>query len=159
MARERREADVPYATLLWTPAALMVWGGVVVLALVFWVTAWYNVAGKANWNDQVLGMNIAIASLVVAMAASIGLLLAGRRAIGLRRIALLGQASDDYVPASQVVDTSVQGAASSAVLVGEVGRTHYHRSDCAMAAERNWPEGSELEFQRAGMTPCGVCRP
>lgn len=149
------------SSLLWSPLALLRWGGILVVALVVLVTCWYNISGKANWNDQVNTMNVAIASLVVAQAAGIGLLLAGRRTIGLRRVALLGEAAADYVPAGQaaVGTTDIAPIGVSAVLVGEAGRTHYHRADCAMAAGRNWPAGSELELQRAGLTPCGVCRP
>lgn len=147
-------------TLLWTPLALLRWGGILVVALVVIVSGWYNIAGKASWNDQVTTMNIALASLVIAQSAGIGLLLAGRRSIGLRRVMLLGEASQDYVPASQASAVGAPtGAASATVLVGEAGRTHYHRADCAMAAGRDWPAASELELQRAGLTPCGVCRP
>jgi hypothetical protein len=154
-----REAQGAPQTLLWSPLALLRWGGLVVVALVVIVTCWYNISGKGDWNDQVNAMNVAIAALVIAQAAGIGLLLAGRRAIGLRRVSLLGEASPDYVPAGQVVAGPVAAVGVSAVLVGEAGRTHYHRADCAMAAGRDWPQATELELQRAGLTPCGVCRP
>jgi len=167
----RRPAAQPYAgqvqrdpsapsSFLWSPLALFRWGGIVLVALVVIVSCWYTISGKDNWNDQVASMNLALASLVVAQAAGIGLLLAGRRVIGLRRVALLGEASEDYVPASAAASAAGPvAAASSVVLVGEAGRAHYHRADCPMAAGRNWPEASELELQRAGLTPCGVCRP
>jgi hypothetical protein len=156
--RTRGEQGPP-TSLLWTPLALLRWSGILVVALVVIVSGWFNISGKDNWNDQVAAMNLAIASLVVAQAAGIGLLLAGRRTIGLRRIALLGEASEDYVPAGQAAVGVPSAGSTSVVLVGEAGRTHYHRADCAMAAGRDWPQASELDLQRAGLTPCGVCRP
>jgi hypothetical protein len=102
-------------------------------------------------------MNVAIISLVVASAASIGLLLAGRRAIGLRRQALLGEPA---VAAPVAVHVSEQPAPHlAAALVGGAGLLHFHRADCAMAVGRGWAAASAVQHGRAGRTACGVCRP
>lgn len=155
----QREPTAP-STLLWTPLALFRWAGLLTVAFIVIVACWYTISGKDNWIDQTASMNLALAALLVAQAASIGLLLAGRRTIGLRRVALLGEASADYVPdSSTAADAGPVAAASSDLLVGESGRAHYHRADCPMAQGRDWPQATELEMQRAGMTPCGVCRP
>ncbi len=106
------------------------------------------------YDDQVPGINVAIVGAVVANAAGVLLLLAGRRSVTARRVGVLGA-----VPKSQEKVATITAPASSLHLVGGEGLTHFHRADCAMAAGRDWPELDRTAHERAGRTACGVCKP
>ncbi len=113
------------------------------------------VGNETVYDDQVPGINLAIVGVVVANAAGVLLLLAGRRSVTARRVAVLGA-----VPAAQAeVAVAISAPASSTVLVGGEGLTHFHRADCAMAAGREWPALDRAAHERAGRTACGVCKP
>ena len=153
----REQALAAQQGLLWTPRDVSRWGAVVSLAGVVLLGSWYSVAGKATWHDQVLSMNVGIAALVAANGAGIMLLLSGRRAIGVRRVALLG----DPAPV-RVVPYPVEpdpGAVRGDELVGGEGLTHYHRGDCPMAAGKPFLAASRDVHERSGRAACGVCRP
>jgi hypothetical protein len=45
------------------------------------------------------------------------------------------------------------------VLVGGPEMRFYHRAGCAMAADRDWSAAGLGEHDRAGRSPCGMCRP
>jgi hypothetical protein len=112
------------------------------------------VADKTVYDDQVPGINATIAGAAIANAAGALLLIAGRRAVTARRVAVLGAmlAEPDLVEA-------ISGPASATALVGGEGLTHFHRADCAMAADRDWPVLERVAHERAGRIPCGACRP
>jgi hypothetical protein len=112
------------------------------------------VGSETVYDDQVPGINLAIVGVVVANAAGVLLLLAGRRSVTSRRLAVLGA-----VPAAQEAVTVVVPPASSLVLIGGEGLTHFHRADCVMAAGRDWPALDRGAHERAGRTACGVCKP
>lgn len=112
------------------------------------------VGNKKTYDDQVPGINLAIVGVVVANAAGVLLLLAGRRSVTARRVGVLGA-----VPRSQEKVVVITAPASSVVLVGGEGLTHFHRADCAMAAGRDWPELDRAAHERAGRIACGVCKP
>jgi hypothetical protein len=125
----------------------------VIGAVVFFIGAGM-VGNETVYDDQVPGINLAIVGVVLANAAGVLLLLAGRRSVTARRVAVLGA-----VPKSQEKVATIAAPASSAHLVGGEGLTHFHRADCAMAAGRDWPELDQAAHERAGRTACGVCKP
>jgi hypothetical protein len=147
-----------HSTLLWSPQVLSRWGSVVALSGVVFIASWYIVSGRARWNDQIPAMGLAIFTVIVANAASTGLLLAGRRSIGLRRVELLGQAAEvvERAPVWLPQDSATRAPAA---LVGGDGLKRYHRADCTMSAGRQWQVATRLEHETAGRTPCGLCRP
>ena len=112
------------------------------------------VGNERVYDDQVPGINVAIVGVVLANAAGVLLLLAGRRSVASRRVAVLGA-----MPGAQEMALSITAPASSALLVGGEGLTHFHRADCAMAAGREWPALERAAHERAGRTACGVCTP
>jgi hypothetical protein len=112
------------------------------------------VGNQTAYDDQVPGINLAIVGVVVANAAGMMVLLAGRRSVTARRVGVLGA-----VPKDQEAVVAVTAPASSVVLIGGEGLTHFHRSDCVMAAGRDWPELDRAGHERAGRTACGVCTP
>ncbi len=112
------------------------------------------VGNETTYEDQVPGINLAIVGVVLANAAGGLLLLAGRRSVTGRRVAVLGA-----VPALRKKGVIVGSAANSGLLVGGDGRAHFHREDCAMAAGRAWPALDRAAHENDGRRPCGVCRP
>jgi hypothetical protein len=83
------------------------------------------------------------------------MLLAGRRAIVVRRLAVLGDLRGMPVPAA----TGAAGESTSQDLVAGEGLRHFHRSDCQMAHGRLWRLSTRREHEQAGRVACGVCRP
>jgi hypothetical protein len=132
----------------------VVYAALAVLGAVLYVVGISVVANETVYDDQVPGINAAIAGAAIANAAGALLLMVGRRAVTARRVAVLGAmlAEPDRVEV-------IAGPASSATLVGGEGLTHFHRSDCGMAAGRNWPALDRAAQERAGRRPCGACTP
>lgn len=146
------------ATLIWSISSLTQYGLTVLVTGITCMASWYNVSGKAEFAKQVPAINVAIVSLVIASSGGISFLLAGRRAVGLRRQALLGEpaAVTAAAPVAVIPHQETRGLVD---LVGGAGLTHYHRSDCAMAVGRAWPAAASSTHVREGRTPCGVCQP
>ena len=132
----------------------VVYGVLAVIGAVLFFVGMGMVSNETVYDDQVPGINMAIVGAVVANAAGVLLLLAGRRAVTARRVGVLGA-----VPKEQENVNVVTAPASSIHLVGGEGLTHFHRADCAMAAGRDWPELDRAGHERAGRTACGVCKP
>ena len=119
------------------------------------VAGWVFVRNESTYADQVVGINMAIAGVLVAGASAIPMLLAGRRAVGVRRLAVLGDLRGMPARASAVTSD----ASTSQNLLAGVGLRRFHRPGCTLAHGRNWSAASRSEHERAGRVPCGVCRP
>ncbi len=130
------------------------YGALAFIGLVVFIVGVALVGDKTTYDDQVSGINIAIVGAVVANAAGVCLLLAGRRAVTARRVRVLGA-----VPKVVAAEAEITAFASSNILVGGEGLTHFHRADCDMAVGRDWPAVDRVAHERAGRTACGVCRP
>lgn len=146
------------SSLLWSASTVSSWAAAVGIGAIVVVGCWYAVGGKAQWDEQRSAMAVSIATVVLCSFASLSLLLTGRRAVGLRRIELLGDLPVPSTPV-QVVQQDQTGGPRSETLVGSDGRSRYHRADCPMAVGRNYPEMSLSQHQAAGRMACGVCRP
>jgi hypothetical protein len=141
--------------LLWSPRAVLRWGTAVGVGTVGLVGSWYAVSGRATWAEQVAPMNVGLVAVLVVFAAGASLLMDGRRTIGVRRIALLGE------PAP-LPSWAAQAAAPTHGLTGFVagpGLRHYHRADCTLAAGKPFSSASREVHEAAGHTRCGVCQP
>jgi hypothetical protein len=132
----------------------VVYAVVTVLGAVLFVVGSGVVANETVYDDQQSGISTALAGAALANAAGALLLIAGRRSVTTRRVAVLGAAPDEPMRRQ-----GTSGPASSATLVGGEGLTHFHRSDCALAAGRNWPALDRAAHEDVGRAPCGVCRP
>jgi uncharacterized membrane protein (UPF0136 family) len=158
-ALSRAQATAAAQHMLWTPRDVSRWGSVVALSGVVLVGAWYSVAGKATWDDQVVGMNVGLAALVASNAAGVLFLIAGRRAVGVRRMALLGDPAPELVVPRQSQPAHDLLTAPADALVAGDGLTHYHRADCPMAVHKSFVAATRSEHERSGHAACGVCRP
>ena len=133
--------------ILW--AMLSGIGGALLLA------GWVLVRSESVYADQAAGINMAMAGVVAAGAGAVPMLLGGRRAVVLRRVAVLGDLRG--LPTRFSNRTSVDSTSQS--LVGGEGLRHFHRAGCTMAQGRNWSAASRQEHERAGRVACGVCLP
>jgi hypothetical protein len=145
--------------MLWTPRDVSRWGSVVALSGVVLLGAWYSVGGKATWEDQVVGMNVGLAALVASNAAGVLFLVAGRRAVGVRRMQLLGDPAPERLMPDQTHAAHDLLSAPADALVAGAGLTHYHRADCPMAVHKAFVAATRSEHEGSGHTACGVCRP
>jgi len=132
----------------------VVYAVLAVIGAVLFFVGMGMVGNEKTYDDQVPGINLAIVGVVLGNAAGVLLLLAGRRSVTARRVSVLGA-----VPKTQEAVVAISAPASSSVLIGGEGLTHYHRADCAMAAGRDWPELDRAVHERAGRIACGVCKP
>jgi hypothetical protein len=119
------------------------------------VGGWAQVRSESVYADQATGINLSVAGVVVAGAGALMMLLAGRRAVGVRRLAVLGDLRAMPVRAS----AGTSSDSTSQHLVGGEGLRHFHRAGCTMAHGRSWSAASRGEHERAGRVACGVCRP
>src|SRR5688572_4169751 len=107
----------------WPEATLILWamlsgiGGALLLA------GWVLVRNESVYADQAAGINMAIAGVVAAGAGAVPMLLGGRRAVVLRRVAVLGDLRG--LPGRFSDRTSVDSTSQS--LVGGEGLRHFHR--------------------------------
>jgi len=132
----------------------MLWALLSGIGVALLVAGWVFVRNESVYADQVVGINMAVAGVIVAGASAIPMLLAGRRAVGVRRLAVLGDLRGMPARASAVASD-----AASQNLVAGVGLRRFHRAGCTLAQGRNWSAASRSEHERAGRVACGVCRP
>lgn len=133
----------------------MLWALLSGIGVALLVAGWVLVSNESVYADQVAGINMAIAGVLVAGAGAIPMLLAGRRAVGVRRLAVLGDLRGMPVRAS---GRTTHDATSRNLVAGE-GLRRFHRAGCTLAQVRNWSAASRSEHEQAGRVACGVCRP
>jgi hypothetical protein len=142
---------------LWSQQLTIAWAGLTVAGFVMGAVAWYLASGEAVFNHQYGPANLAVAGLIVANTAHVFWIAVGRASIAERRRMLL--------PEPPPIKTDVRGGgvdaavATSDELVAGDGVRYYHRSDCPMAAERDWPETDRDTQEALGLLPCRICQP
>lgn len=139
----------------WPEQALILWALLSGIGVTLLAAGWLQVRDASLYADQAAGINMAIAGVIVAGAGAVPMLAAGRRAIRLRRLAVLGDLR--AMPRQVLVVASDDSTSSD--LVGGEGLRHFHRAGCTMAQGRNWSAASRQDHERAGRIACGVCRP
>ena len=133
----------------------MLWALLSGIGVALLVAGWIQVRTESVYAEQVAGINMAIVGVIAIGAGAIPMLLAGRRAVGVRRLGLLGDLRGMPVRSS----AGASAGSISQNLVGGEGLRHFHRAGCTMAQGRNWSAASRQEHERAGRVACGVCRP
>ncbi len=125
------------------------WLGILLgVGALFLVVAWVGASGKDDAGDQIVFVTLALLGALVGWAAAAGWVLGGRRAITARRTHLLGEAPP----------RPVEGARSPSLVAADGGR-YFHRSDCPLAAGRNWAVSPRGAHESAGLAACPGCRP
>ena len=138
----------------WPEHSLILWALLSGIGVTLVVAGWLQVRNESVYADQVTGINMAIVGVIAAGGAAIPMLLTGRRAVGVRRLAVLGDLRGMPVRASALL----ADATSQSLVAGE-GLRRFHRAGCTLAQGRNWSAASRDEHERAGRVACGVCQP
>lgn len=139
----------------WPEATLILWALLTGIGGALLLAGWVLVRNESVYADQAAGINMALAGAVAAGAGAIPMVLGGRRAVTLRRIAVLGDLRG--MPVRVSARPSLDSASQR--LVGGEGLRRFHRASCTLAHGRNWSAASRQEHERAGRVACGVCRP
>ena len=138
----------------WTPGNVyaVVLGNVVALALA--LVAWLGASGKLLVSEQTRWAALGLGATIVAGAVNTVWLLAGRRALALRRTAALDVALPAAVAA---IPRSIR--AHGELPVAGAGMTAFHRPDCWLASGRTVEAAPADGHRRAGRRACEVCGP
>jgi hypothetical protein len=138
----------------WPDHSLILWALLSGIGVTLVVAGWLQVRNESVYAGQATGINMAIVGVIAAGGAAIPMLLTGRRAVGVRRLAVLGDLRGLPPRASAVF----ADATSQHLVAGEELR-RFHRAGCTLAQGRNWSAASREAHERAGRVACGVCQP
>ena len=125
----------------------------IVFGFVLLAWAWWDASGTGKLDDQTRSVVFAVLGAGAIVAGSLAWLAAGRRALRVRRLAVIELLEErgllTRVP--QTVEVEDGG------FVAVKGTTHYHRPDCLLV------RGKSVQGVAAGATgdrePCPMCRP
>ncbi len=128
------------------------------IGLALMVAAWWQAADEVLLEDQVGWANLSVGGALLASYGLVSWILRGRRAVGQRRVQLLGEAVvvDEPGPTTSGDDTIVQ---HDGALVAVVDRRFFHRAGCPLTIDRPTEATSRDAHLAAGRDACGVCRP
>jgi hypothetical protein len=122
--------------------------------LILIVVGWLKASGEVRVAPQLPWVSWAAVGLILAGVGNSAWLLAGRRAVGLRRAALLPERS---APAQVVVEPMVRPQDGNAPLLATPDMVRYHRADCLLLAGKPAEPASAISHAAAGRRPCDVC--
>ena len=143
----------------WTPgeAYAAVLGNAV--ALVLALLAWIGVSGKLLVTEQTGWVTLGIGAVMVAGAVNTVWLMAGRRALGLRRAAALDVALPAALAVAAAGGPALPADRADERPVAGAGMTAFHRPGCWLAAGRPVEAATVDTHHRAGRRACEVCGP
>lgn len=141
-------AGQPYP---WVVPDLFRWFGLVLVNLTGLVIAWWGTSGTPHLGGQLTWVNVGVAAVVIGGLGNMTWLLQGRRALALRRRALVAQAE------AKTVVPAVPYLADDLVRYAVAGATRYHRAGCDAIAGKRVKSMSAAAQERAGRRACGLC--
>ena len=150
----RRVADRRGQPHPWQVAHLLVWYVGAGAGLVVILVAWWGASGTTRVPALVTWVNVGVAGLVVSGLANLVWLLEGRRAVGERRYAVLGDPD-----VSALTQRPAAGSAADEPLVAAGPMTRYHRTGCPAVSGKQVSAAARDDHESVGRSPCGICRP
>lgn len=138
----------------WAARDLAALGFVGALALAGLVIAWAGISGEVRLAVQARWLGLGIASLLLGGLGMVGWLVIGWARVGaLRREVLRGlvRTDDGDSPSAEAIGQHRFGTVP--------GMRRYHREDCQLLAAKTSTWESPRAHARAGLLPCGICRP
>jgi hypothetical protein len=148
---------------LWVRQDVLRAGLLLGVGVVLWVDGWYKASDDLDVDSQIAPLNLSVAGTLIAGAGFVAWFLAGRRAVGARRRALIETRRALVLPVADRrlgSDRSLGSRSTSPVLIAGSGLERFHRSDCPLAAGRtDWATASRIDHSAAGRVACGVCLP
>jgi hypothetical protein len=147
----RPQGQQPYP---WVVPDLFRWFGLLCVAAVTLVVAWWGVSGTSRVAGLITWVNVGVGAVVVSGLANMTWLLQGRRAVAARRRALFADLGAGP-PAADVMAVPDVGELRLAV----PGATRHHRAGCVALAGKPVERATVAEHERRGRRPCGLCDP
>src|SRR5581483_181069 len=128
--------------------------------------AWARASGTVQVSEQVDWASVGLAGTTAVALSMVASILIARQAIALR-IARLGPALAGRAPAGGTpaagpasVNLAANGVTPAAgALVAGARMVRYHTPACPLTVGKAVRPASRSEHERAGLQPCGVCRP
>jgi hypothetical protein len=136
----------------WVVPDLFRWFGLLLLSAAGLAVAWWGISGTARLSTQITWLNVGVVAVVVGGLGNMTWLLQGRRALAIRRRALLAS-----IPVAELRTAPVAYPDDDGVRMAVPGTTRYHRSGCAAIAGKDVKAMSTAKHERAGRRPCGLC--
>lgn len=129
----------------------------IVLGFVLLAWAWFDASGTGKLADQTRSVVFALLGASAVVAGAGAWLAAGRRAVRVRRLAVIGVLEDRGMltpaQAAAEVEPDTEG------LVTVKGTSRYHRPDCLLVRDKS-VQAFKPGSRRAGKRePCPMCRP
>jgi hypothetical protein len=134
----------------WTSGQIRLVVGLGLLGAALVVVAYLRAADEARLEDQLAWVNLGVIGLLVAGTGAGASLLAGRRAIGLRRLRLLHDPVPRATPTPAAVDEAVQR-------VWVPGSSLVHRPGCQLVLGKDADEVDPGGARQLHLRPCAVC--
>lgn len=142
------------APLPWSITTLWKVGSANLLGYACIVAAYFGVSATSNWERQRLWtVMVGAFGLLLLLVANSSWFLFSRRAVGVRRRALLRSVAE------ALAGTEFQLADSKRPLVTRGGMRHYHQETCQTVVGKLVAAASQGEHELAGLKPCGMCKP
>ena len=113
--------------------------------------AWWLASGRVKFDEQMPFASVAVIGLLLGGYAHLSWLLRGRRAVGVRRLSLLGD------PVRRPTAPAAGRSSAGPVFLAVDGRARYHRPGCPLLAGRAAVSGIRAVHEAAARRPCGVC--
>ena len=131
--------------------AVLLAGSTIGVALL--AAAWTEVSAQRAPGRQMVWLTVAVGAVVVGGATNGLWILAGRRALGVRRERLLAE-----VHAHTGLRKPLRASRRDG-LVAAAGMRHYHRPACQLVVGKHLATAGRAEHASAGLQPCGMCEP
>lgn len=154
-ARRVRPRTDPVGAEPWSRLDALVPAVLAVAGLVLIVWGWYGASGTVDLDSQTRWLAVGICGLIVGGLGMVAWLLLGLRAVTALKHEVLAEL-ESRLPAPEAASPA---AAPAAALGTAPGMRRYHRPDCLMISGKDASWAPEAEHVRAGLQPCGVCRP
>ena len=148
-APARQSAEQPYP---WVVPDLYRWFGLLLLSAAGLAVAWWGISGTTRLSSEITWLNVAVTAVVVGGLGNMTWLLQGRRALAIRRRALL-----ERLPVPDLRTPPVAYREPDDARVTVPGTTRHHRPSCPAVAGKPVEAMSVAKHERAGRRPCGLC--
>jgi hypothetical protein len=123
-------------------------------AVVLLIWSWFQAAGTATMKTQVGWLAVAVFAAVFAGAGACNWVWTGRRAVRVRRLAVLDALGSEVLGPEVSTAVVVDGDPTS-VPVGIEGSDRFHRDDCLLVRGKPVQHLASVSGRRA----CEMCRP
>jgi hypothetical protein len=146
--------DDEQGTLPWSLSDVRTTSLTIAVGIVLLGWSWFQASGTAEMSSQVSWLAVSVFAAVVATAGSCNWVWAGRRAVRVRRVALVSSLSTEILGPEVELEVAVDGD-PTAIPVTVPGTNRYHRADCLLVKGKTVERLAEAK----GLRPCEMCKP